>query len=713
MKSTVEDPYQWLEDVEGDAVINWVKDFNEKSTNELKGNPSYEEIHQDIRNIIFAKDRIPFAEFQDGYFWNFWEDETYKHGILRRCTVEEYKKESPTWEIKMDLDKLSEEENENWVYSSRDTFERHCSLGYLALSRGGKDAVVIREFDFERGEFIKENAFFVAEAKTDITPFDRNHLFIGSDFGEGSLTTSGYPRVIKVWQRSHPLEKAATVFEGESSDVSVSASIVRDYLANEQHILFYRAIDFFNHEIFFQQTLPLNMASTKVADQLATNCSVLRKLPIPSTAALLSIRSRYMYIRLKEPLILTEGEREINFPNNSILRSRLEEGSLINAEIIFSATEGQSVEDVTVWTDRLFVTVLENVRSRVLDIRLCSDSVEWETTNLPLPTTGMISLSLRYEDEPHSDLTLMTYSDHLTPYSQYLLHSVENYAMTGSAFQIELLKTSPHRFDASQFEVLQHFVTSKDGFTRVPYFLIQRKDLEANGNHPTILYGYGGFEISLTPHYSGVIGKAWLERGGVYVIANIRGGGEFGPAWHQAALKTKRQVAYDDFYAVAEDLIARNITSPRHLGINGGSNGGLLVGVAMIQRPELFNAVLIQVPLLDMLRFHHLLAGASWIGEYGDPDKEEDLAFLRTISPYHNVKRYGEVKYPKALLTTSTKDDRVHPAHARKMVARLTEYGHPLLYYENINGGHAGSANLDEYAFMRALEYTYMWEQLA
>lgn len=335
-------------------------------------------------------------------------------------------------------------------------------------------------------------------------------------------------------------------------------------------------------------------------------------------------------------------------------------------------------------------------------IELKRDGPNWATTTLPFPTTGVISYSMKDETEPN-DLSFMTYTDHLTPTSQYLVHDEDG------SYRLELLKKAPARFDSSAFEVSQNFARSKDG-TEVPYFLLKRKDLVANGRNSTILYGYGGFELSETPHYMGSVGKAWLERSGVYAIANIRGGGEFGPQWHQAAIKENRHRSFEDFIAVAEDLIARKITSPAHLGIQGGSNGGLLVGATMVKRPDLFNAVLSQVPLLDMIRYSKLLAGASWIGEYGDPEKPKECEYLLTYSPYHNVK--AGVKYPKPLFTTSTKDDRVHPAHARKMVARMCEQGHDVCFYENINGGHAGSANLEESAYNTALGYAYFWSRL-
>jgi prolyl oligopeptidase len=717
-ESGSEDPHLWLEDIEGDKVIDWVKSFNVVSTEELTSNPMYDDILRDIKNIVFAKDRIPYGSFEEGYFWNFWEDETYKHGLLRRCSLEEYKQNSPVWEVMLDLDRLSEEEKENWVYSERERFELHSSRGLLYLSRGGKDAVEVREFDFDTGKFV-EDGFFVAEAKTRITPIDSDWLLIGSDFGSGTLTQSGYPRQVKLWHRGDDLTTSTLMFEGSESDVMTDASVILD--GEVKHIVFVRMIGFFDSEFYYLTTIPVGKSEKDtVLSAYATLTPPLetRKLPIPSTASLLGIKDNFVYIQLKEDHS-TENLR--SFVTNSILRFPLSADSLSSAEVVFVASFGQSIDSVSVWKNRLFISLLDNVRGKIIEVVRAVDLPLWTAHELPLPNTGMITLTLRHEEDLN-DLSTFYFSDHLTPYSQLLLKfstAVDGEPVSTSV-TTELLKQSPPRFDATNFVVSQKFAVSSDG-TKIPYFLLHSKSLEYSGTTPTILNGYGGFEVSMTPSYSGLTGKLWLTRGGAYAIANIRGGGEFGPQWHQAALKTKRQCAYNDFYAVAEDLIASGVTSPQHLGIEGGSNGGLLVAVAMTQRPELFKAVLCQVPLIDMIRFHLLLAGASWISEYGDPRIVDEREFLLKISPYHNINRAQSkgdeastnyVQYPKVFVNTSTKDDRVHPGHARKFVARLQELGHPLLYYENINGGHAGSANLDEYAFVQALEYVFMWKQL-
>ncbi|WP_236551349.1 prolyl oligopeptidase family serine peptidase [Billgrantia tianxiuensis] len=314
-----------------------------------------------------------------------------------------------------------------------------------------------------------------------------------------------------------------------------------------------------------------------------------------------------------------------------------------------------------------------------------------------MPTLGSVSVSA--VDDEESDEVFVIVSDYLTPTT--LLHG-----RVGEA--LETLKQAPALFDAEGLEVTQHFATSRDG-TPIPYFQVAERDLEPSGDHPTLLYGYGGFEVPLLPGYSPGVGRAWLSQGGVYVVANIRGGGEYGPRWHQAALREKRHKAFEDFAAVAEHLIERGVTSPQRLGIQGGSNGGLLVGNMLTRYPQLLGAVVCQVPLLDMRRYHLLLAGASWMAEYGDPESD-DWSFLSDFSPYHNLD--PEAQYPPILLMTSTRDDRVHPGHARKMMARMVEQGHRALYYENVEGGHGGAADNRQRAHMQALAFTFLSQTL-
>lgn len=672
-RNQLEDPYLWLEEVEGDRALEWVRAQNARTQSALQANPLYSQIFNDAKEILLANDRVPFSAFADNYFWNFWQDENHKHGLLRRTTYQEYLKGNPQWETILDFDQLSQAENENWVYSGRARLSRTSSRRLLYLSRGGKDAKIVREYDYEAKRFISDGFNVSTEAKQDITPLDENTVLIGTDFGPGSKTVSGYPRIIKLWKRGQPLAEAKTMFEVEESDLSASAVYIEH--GNEKHVVFTRSKSFYEHEYHYLQ-----------------ENGELRKLPLPISATMADIQGGQIYISLKEDL----GA----FKSGSVVRLGVNETSMAGAQLVFAPQAGESIEGLNITSDRVFVTLLTNVQNRVLELKLKDG--QYVSRQLPFPANGSISFSYKDEDDPTTFSTMM-YSDYLTPQQQYRVHDEDG------SYRLELLKSAPARFDSSKLKVEQYFATSADG-TKIPYTVIMPKDLVLNGKNPTIEYGYGGFEVSLTPYYSAIRGKLWLERGGVYVVTNIRGGGEYGPEWHKAALKENRQRAFDDFEAIAEDLIRRKITSPRYLGNNGGSNGGLLTGTVTVQRPDLYGAALIQVPLLDMKRYNKLLAGQSWQGEYGNPDIPEEWAYISRYSPYQNVKT--DVKYPVPFFTTSTKDDRVHPGHARKMAARMMEFGHPVYYYENINGGHAGSANLDETALMTALEYTYLWQQL-
>ncbi len=372
---------------------------------------------------------------------------------------------------------------------------------------------------------------------------------------------------------------------------------------------------------------------------------------------------------------------------------------------LFTPTATRSLSSFTATRDQVLLSILDNVAGRVEEWK--ADGTQWTMREVQAPFPGTLGVQALHDPllgtkDALAEQYLLTYTDFLTPDSLML-------GQTGSN-QRETLKSRPRFFDSTGMKVEQRFAKSKDG-TRVPYFIVWPKDAKADGNNPTLLYGYGGFEVPMLPWYSGGFGNAWYEQGGVLVVANIRGGGEFGPAWHRTAIMANKQKSYDDFAAVAEDLIATKVTSARHLGIEGGSNGGLLVGAVMLQRPELFNAVVCQVPLLDMRRYHKLLAGASWMAEYGDPDQPDEWAVIEKYSPYQNLRK--DAKLPKALFITSTRDDRVHPGHARKMAARMAEQGHAHLYYENIEGGHGGAADNKQRADMMALEFSFLWQQLA
>ncbi len=673
MKTELEDPYLWLEDVTGEKALAWVRAQNAESTGKLKATPQFEEFESRLLRILDSKERIPYISKHGKYFYNFWRDEKNPRGLWRRTSLAEYRKAAPAWETVLDLDALASRENENWVWKGYNVLYPDDDRCLLFLSRGGADAKVVREFDLLKRQFVR-GGFELAEAKSEVDWRDRNSLYVGTDFGPGSMTSSGYPRVVKLWKRGTPLREAKPVFEGETGDVSVNASVIHDH--GVKYELIDRATTFFTSREFL-------LVGGKW-----------RQIEKPEDATL-GFFGRQLIIRLRSNWEVAGRV----FPAGAVLACDLKKFLKGDREfaVLFEPGERKSLAGMSDTHHFLVLNELENVKNRlyILEFR----KGRWSRQPMETPAFGTVSVSAI---DPHeSDEYFMTVSDFLTP-SSLLYGKVRGGAP-------EKLKELPAFFDATGLEFAQHSARSKDG-TAVPYFQVSRKELKLDGQSPTLLYGYGGFEISMLPNYSAGVGACWLEKGGVYVLANIRGGGEFGPTWHAAARKANRQRAYDDFIAIAEDLIARKVTTREHLGIQGGSNGGLLMGAVLTQRPDLFGAVVCQVPLLDMRRFHKLLAGASWMAEYGNPDVPEEWAYISRYSPYHNVRR--DAKLPRVLFTTSTRDDRVHPGHARKMVARMKEQGHDVLYYENIEGGHGGSANNKQAAFMSALAYAFLWTEL-
>ncbi|HEY0858468.1 MAG TPA: prolyl oligopeptidase family serine peptidase [Albitalea sp.] len=677
--SAIDDPFLWLEEVQGEKALDWVRERNAQSQKELTARPEYAPIRSQVLDVLNSKDRIPYVSRRGNWLYNLWQDETHKRGLWRRTTLAEYRKREPAWETLIDLDALGKAEGENWVWGGANCFGPAYRRCLVSVSRGGADAKVVREFDALDKRFVKDG-FVLPEAKSSVSWIDQDTVYVATDFGPGSMTDSGYPRVIKRWKRGTPLAEAVTVFEAEKQDVAAGVSV--DRTPGFPRTLFVRSLDFYRAEHFLLE-----------GDKLV-------KMDIPLDASPAFMRDTLL-ITLRSDWKLGET----TFPAGSLLHA--DAAAYLKGErklrALFTPTATRSLSGYTTTRDHVIVDVLDNVASKLEQWHKRGSEFVFSEIRAPFPgTLGVSGLHDELiEDDPLANQYLMTYTDFLTPDSLYLA--------TAGSDKRELLKSRKPMFDAGGMRVEQRFAISKDG-TRVPYFVVWPRGAKADGKNPTLLYGYGGFEVSLNPWYSGGIGRSWYERGGVFVVANIRGGGEFGPAWHQAALKDRRQRSFDDFIAVAEDLIARKVTSPRHLGIEGGSNGGLLVGAVFTQRPELFNAVVCQVPLLDMRRFNQLLAGASWMAEYGNPDKPEEWAHISTYSPYHQVKK--DATYPRVLFTTSTRDDRVHPAHARKMVARMLELGHDPLYYENIEGGHGGAADNEQRAHLQALEFSYLWQQL-
>jgi prolyl oligopeptidase len=664
-----DDPYRWLEDVTGEDALNWVRARNAPTVAEF-GGEEFERMRAEALEVLDTDARIPYVRRRGEYLYNFWRDAANPRGLWRRTTLEEYRSDSPAWDVLIDVDELSRTDRENWVWSGADVIEPDYTRALISLSRGGADAAIIREFDMVTRRFVADG-FTLPEAKTRISWVDPDTVLVGTDFGEGSLSESGYPRVVRRWQRGQPLTEADTVFEGARNDVVVAAGV--DRTPGFERILLHRAIDFFNDEVYELRGLP---------DDLE-----LIRIDAP-TDATISVHRQWLLIELRTDWFTGTG----SYKAGSLLAADYEKflAGIAALHVVFEPDAHTALHHYAWTRDRLVMVTLADVASRVEIVTPGS----WERrviTDVPVNTTTVIAAADHTGDEIFLDC-----SGFDTP--SRLLHGT-------ASGPLQQIKSAPAFFDADNITVTQHFVASKDG-TMIPYFVV--RPLDATG--PTLLGGYGGFEVARTPGYDGVLGRLWLARGGTYVLANIRGGGEYGPGWHTQAMREGRHKVAEDFAAVAADLVDRGITTVEQLGAQGGSNGGLLMGVMLTRYPQLFGALVCQVPLLDMRRFHLLLAGASWTAEYGDPDNPEDWEFISKYSPYHNIS--SDVRYPPVLITTSTRDDRVHPGHARKMTAALEAAGHRVWYYENIEGGHAGAADNAQIAFKAALSFSFLWRTL-
>ena len=680
-----DDPFLWLEGVEEPRALAWARAQNATSESVLSAQPGFAEREARLLQVLNARDRIPYISRIGAHVYNFWTDETHPRGIWRRTTLADYRQPEPAWETVLDVDALGKAEGASWVWHGAQPVparnERDVTRCLVSLSPGGSDAHVVREFDLVARSFVADG-FTLPEAKSRVEWIDRDTLYVGTDVGPDALTSSGYPRQVRRWRRGTPLAQAPVVYEGKADDVSASMG-VQHLAGGRQRHFFSRAIDFYRSEEFV----------------LAAD-GTLARIDKPDDAEM-HVEGDLLLLQLRSPWTLGGVTR----PSGALLAGDFDaflRGDR-KLDVLFTPTATRSLERLSTTRSRVLLDVLDDVNGRLEELH--HDGATWQRRVVPVPANASVwSAPLHDEaldDDPLAESYLVNAESFLTPATLVL-------AQTGSD-RTELLKQRPPQFDAGGMRTEQLFATSRDG-TRVPYFVVWPRGAQADGNNPTLLYGYGGFQVSMDPAYQSVRGELWMGRGGVLVIANIRGGGEFGPEWHQAAIREHKQRSYDDFIAVAEDLVARRITSPRRLGIQGGSNGGLLVGAVFTQRPDLFRAVVCEVPLLDMRRYHKLLAGASWMAEYGDPDNPVDWAFISRYSPYQQV-RPGTA-YPRVLFTTSTRDDRVHPAHARKMVARMQAQGHEVLYYENIEGGHGGAADAKQQAHLRALEFSYLWMQL-
>jgi prolyl oligopeptidase len=669
------DPWLWLEDIHGAKPMEWVKAQNAKSTAILQADPDYQKDYDAVLAVMDATDRIPYGNIDHNTVFNFWQDAAHPKGIWRRTTIADYANPAPHWEILLDLDKLAGDEHENWVWKGADCAPslKHCLIN---LSRGGGDAVVVREFDLGSKSFLKDG-FTLAEAKSSITYLDEDTVLFGTDFGTGTMTTSGYPNVVKLWKRGTAMADAKTVYAGKLGDVASSGVVFRE--PSGTVALVQRAVSFFEAEYYLLQPDGTTL-----------------KLPLPLGADLKGAMQGNLIFTLRDdwtPPGATEAFKKgslIAFSVNDFAKTK----ALPALAQLYTPDARSSIDEVATGRDAVYASIYDNVVGAVHAFRPGADG-KWSGTKLDLPTGGSTHIVSTNDWGPEAQFRFESF---VTPTTLY---------MDMGDNQPVAIKSLPARFDASNLMTEQFFATSKDG-TQIPYFVTRPKTL--NGPTPTVLYGYGGFEISEIPVYSTNFGMLWLAKGGIYVLANIRGGGEFGPAWHQAALLENRQKAYDDFQAVAADLVKRGITTPKQLGIMGGSNGGLLVSANMVERPELFGAVVCQVPLIDMIRYTHIGAGASWIGEYGDPADAKARAWILKYSPYQNVK--PDVKMPPVLFVTATSDDRVTPVHARKMAAKMEAQGHDVLFYENTDGGHAAAANHKQAAEMWALSFVYLKQKL-
>jgi prolyl oligopeptidase len=662
-----EDPYLWLEDIDGDDALDWVRQHNDPTLDELCTD-RFEEFRAQALDVLDTDARIPYVVRRGEFLYNFWRDAEHPRGLWRRTTLEQYRTDSPDWDVLIDVDELAADEDENWVWAGANVIEPDFSLALISLSRGGADAAVEREFDMKTRQFVGDG-FALPEAKSRIDWEDDDTVLVGTDFGEGSMTDSGYPRIVKRWRRGDALSDAETLFSGTHVDVSVGASV--DRTPGFERTIVRRSIDFYNTDVY----------------ELRDGEFIRIDAPPDATV---SIHREWLLIELRHDWCTAAAE----YRAGSLLAADYDEflAGTAQLHVVFEPDDHTCLHHYAWTRDRLVLVTLADVASRV-EIVTPGDWPREPVTGLPEAASTVIVAADDLGDEIFLDS-----SGFDSP--SRLLHG-------RAGGPLEQIKSAPEFFDAEDLTVAQHFATSEDG-TKIPYFVVAHRD--ADGPGPTLLGGYGGFEVARTPGYEGVLGRLWLARGGTYVLANIRGGGEYGPTWHTQAMREGRHKVAEDFASVAADLVERGVTTVAQLGAAGGSNGGLLMGIMLTHYPDLFGALVCSVPLLDMHRFHLLLAGASWVAEYGNPDEPADWEFIEKYSPYHHVS--ADQHYPPILITTSTRDDRVHPGHARKMAARLLQQGHDLLYYENIEGGHGGAADNAQRADVLALEFSFLWQQL-
>ena len=666
------DPYLWLEEVEGKKSLAWVEEQNEETFTRYTETNAFKEKYERIKKELNDDERIPSAYYQNGEMYNFWRDEKNVRGVWRKTSFKSYLKDEPIWENILDIDQLANDEGINWLYKGADCLAPEYKRCLIRLSDGGTDAVTIREFDLEEKKFVKDG-FNTYPSKQNASWINEDQILIGADFGEGSMNESGYPMQVKLWNRGEPLEEAKIFFSGSYKKI-----FNFPFVSIRPDGKYYGIIE---GPTFFSEVLHLFDGEKLI------------KINLPQMIDIHGFFNESLILSIEEDWGIFKSGSLLEINVNSLLANSIDESDV---KIIFEPDGQRFISGVSIGKHQLMVSMLENVNGKIT--RFMKKDDRWDSKDIEGFQNSTMNI---YGQDVWSDNSFISVSNFLEPSSIY-------HASDGADYK--KIKSRKNSIDPEKYRVEQNFVSSADG-TSIPYFLISRKGINLDGKNPTILYGYGGFQISKPPSYlGGSIAEYWLNSGGVYVVSNIRGGGEYGPAWHQSALKENRQRAYDDFIAIAIDLIEKGITSKDHLGIEGRSNGGLLVGATFTQRPDLFNAVICGVPLLDMYRYDKLLAGASWVDEYGDPDNPEEWEFIRKYSPYQNLKKGTE--YPEVFFYTSTKDDRVHPGHARKMAKKMTDMGSPIVYYENTEGGHAGTSNIDQFSFLLALQLAYLEDKL-
>ncbi|QZD96612.1 prolyl oligopeptidase family serine peptidase [Qipengyuania gelatinilytica] len=672
-----EDPYIWLEEARSDEALEWVRNENNRTMAHMAQDPRFDELTAEALAILDAEDRVPYVSIRKDGLYNFWQDKQNPKGVLRRTTLESYRTDEPEWEIILDVDALAEAEGKEWVYKGSSCLPPDQRMCMIALSDGGEDATILREFDMTTKQFVEGGFVIEEKSQGGVSWVDENTLLVGRDFGEGTLTESEYPFTTRMWTRGTALADAPEIFRGDAKDVSAGAYLLRTPDGEIQARIAYRGLSFHERAYYLWKD-----------DEWV-------QLDLPKKAGPYGILDGHMLFSTDVDWD-TQGQ---TFPADSLIAVDLEEWKAdpngATKTLVWAPQERQTKRGGNSTANSAYMSILDNVVGKVLKIDF--EDGEWVKREVALPDNATLGVSTASSE---SDEIMFTSTDFLTPSTLWY---------TDGSGDPEVLKTSPSYFDASGMEVEQFEATSKDG-AKIPYFLVKPKGMEMDGTTPTLLYGYGGFQVSQLPSYRSLTGKMWLEKGGAFILANLRGGGEFGPGWHQSAIRENKQRTWDDFIAVGQDAVKRGITNPGQLGIQGGSQGGLLVGTAFTQAPEAFDAAIVAIPLFDMLRYHLIGRGASWIGEYGDPRIPEQRAWIEGYSPYQKI--VEGVDYPAPFLWASTADDRTHPAHARKAAAKLKELGQDYWYFEDMTGGHSGGVDNEQRAKLQALQIFYLMQRL-